>query len=233
MTYAPTAASVLAWSVQVLAAAGLATAASALLRRPRARLAVWQSALALILVLALAAPLVPYETPPRTPRHFWSILGAGAAARLLWLAAGLRRLRRLRRSAAPIKDLPDSRPGIRWYASKRLPAAIVFGWRRPWIVLPSGVLSLPARHREAIVRHLIEHIARGDWLMALGEELLRALFWFHPAVWYAIARVQQERERAIDAAIAGETGEPAALRAFLPASARDRWYRLSPGRTCF
>ena len=95
------------------------------------------------------------------------------------------------------------------------------------------MLSLPAQQREAIVRHLLLHLARGDWLMTLGEEIVRGLLWFHPAVWFALGRLQQERERVVDREVGRDIDAPGALRTFLPPSARERWYRLSPGRTCF
>jgi TonB family protein len=39
---------------------------------------------------------------------------------------------------------------------------------------------------------------RHDWLFAIGEELVRAVFWFHPAIWWLLGEIQLAREQAVD-----------------------------------
>jgi beta-lactamase regulating signal transducer with metallopeptidase domain len=49
-----------------------------------------------------------------------------------------------------------------------------------------------------VVCHELIHVQRRDWLWVLGEETVRAVLWFNPAVWWLIARVQLAREELVD-----------------------------------
>ena len=46
--------------------------------------------------------------------------------------------------------------------------------------------------------HELLHVQRRDWAWVLAEEAIRSVFWFHPAVWWVVARVQLAREEAVD-----------------------------------
>src|SRR4029077_8229833 len=37
-----------------------------------------------------------------------------------------------------------------------------------------------------------------DWRWIVGEELARAVFWFHPAVWWLLDRIESSREQLVD-----------------------------------
>jgi TonB family protein len=41
-------------------------------------------------------------------------------------------------------------------------------------------------------------VARRDWPWIVVEEVVRALFWFHPAVWWLVERIQESREQLVD-----------------------------------
>src|SRR5262249_41138406 len=122
------------------------------------------------------------------------------ALRLLWIAAGLLRLRRYRSSAESLSDPPlyFVAKTVRWYVSDTLPGPVTYGFLRPCILLPRRVESLPAALREAIACHELVHVRRGDWLAVIAEELIRALLWFHPAIWFALSRIQLAREQVVD-----------------------------------
>lgn len=132
------------------------------------------------------------------------LLAAGAAARLLWLATGLVRLRVLRRSGAPVDDaayaeLQDrlgARADIRVVPTLGQP--VTFGVWRPVVLLPLALATADATIRRAAVAHELVHVQRRDWLFVLGEELLRAILWFHPAIWWMTARVRLTREEFTD-----------------------------------
>ena len=47
---------------------------------------------------------------------------------------------------------------------------------------------------------------RRDWLFALGEEVLRSLFWFHPGVRLVLSRIELAREQSIDREVVRRTG---------------------------
>ena len=46
--------------------------------------------------------------------------------------------------------------------------------------------------------HELLHVARRDWSWIVVEEVARALFWFHPAVWWLVERIQASREQLVD-----------------------------------
>jgi len=52
--------------------------------------------------------------------------------------------------------------------------------------------------QRTVACHELLHIARRDWPWIVVEEIARALFWFHPAVWLLIERIQVSREELVD-----------------------------------
>ena len=132
------------------------------------------------------------------------VLALGAAARLAWLVLGLSRLRSLRASAPPAGAPPfddlqatiGTRASIRW--CDRLDHPVTFGFRNPVVLLPPSVASLPPAAARALVAHELFHVRRGDWAWLLLEEAIRAIFWFHPAVWWLVSRIQLAREAVVD-----------------------------------
>jgi len=131
------------------------------------------------------------------------IILAGVALRALWIMVGLARLRRHRLAARllPQPPVPFENLRIRWYVSDTISGPVTFGWSRPAILLPARVCELPADLREAIACHELVHVRRGDWLFVLAEEAIRGLFWFHPAVWFALSQIQLAREQTVDSEV--------------------------------
>jgi TonB family protein len=78
---------------------------------------------------------------------------------------------------------------------------LTWGIFRPVVVLPSGATQWSEERRSIVLSHELAHIARHDWLFQIGGELTRAMYWFHPLVWLAAARLRQESERACDDAV--------------------------------
>ena len=152
----------------------------------------------------------------------WAV-GVGVA--MARLATGLWHLRQLRRSCTPVVAA-DLDPAVRKTvevigasksASKpvtvatsecvRVPAAIGF-WRRT-IVLPAWALrELPPEDLNVILLHEFAHLRRGDDWTNLIQKIVRALFFFHPAVWWIESRLSVEREMACDDAVLAETANP-------------------------
>jgi len=143
----------------------------------------------------------------------------GASVAMARLTAGLWRLRQLRRSCTPIAatDLDPAVQKTVETISKsasiatsdcmRVPAAIGF-WRRA-IVLPTWALrELPANDLNAILLHEFEHLRRWDDWTNLIQKVVRALFFFHPAVWWIESRLSVEREMACDDAVLSQTANP-------------------------
>src|SRR6185369_6764079 len=42
------------------------------------------------------------------------------------------------------------------------------------------------------------HVRRRDWLFTLAEELIRSIFWFHPAIWWLLGEIGLAREQVVD-----------------------------------
>ena len=215
-----------AWSAQALVLVAIAALGSAVLAHPKARLLLWQGVLLLLVLLPFIEPWkaspveaitasasvivhvdrLPDAAAPWYSRIRWNpeyllvAVAAGAALRLLWILAGFVRLRRFRKNAELITDPPlyFVAKTVRWYVSDSIPGPVTYGWLRPSILLPRRVMALPAAMREAIACHELVHVRRADWLFVLAEEVIRCVLWFHPAVWYALSRLQLAREQAVD-----------------------------------
>lgn len=154
----------------------------------------------------------------------------GACVGMMRLVAGLWRLRRLRLSCTPIVAA-DLDPAVRKTVDAigasgsvisrsisnsitiatseyvRVPAAIGF-WKRT-IVLPAWTLrELPAQDLNVILLHEFAHLRRWDDWTNLIQKIVRALFFFHPAVWWIEKRISVEREMACDDAVLAETANP-------------------------
>jgi TonB family protein len=140
------------------------------------------------------------------------VLASGVALRLLWIAAGLIRLRRLRRSGASadaahhahLQSMLRVSADVRYSTSVEQPVA--FGVMRPVVLLPERLREAPPAIRDAVIAHELLHVRRRDWLCLVAEEIVGAAFWFHPAMWWLIARVQLAREEVVDAAVVALTG---------------------------
>ena len=136
------------------------------------------------------------------------VLAAGVAARAVWLAIGACALRRLRRDASRLDPLPagirdaQTRLGIAACicVSDRTAGPITFGLLHPVVVFPPSVQSMPSHVQEAIAYHELLHVQRRDWLYEIVEEIVRSVFWFHPALWWLIGRIQLSREQVVDQA---------------------------------
>ncbi len=179
----------------------------------------------------------PAETRVSAAAMVGSLLLAGAAVRGAWLGLGILALARLRRRSNPavlhddvevLRRAVAPETAIRWHSGLAQPVA--FGWMRPTVLLPQTVGALPLDAQRAVVCHELLHVARRDWVWMLGEEAIQCVFWFHPAIWFALAKLQLSREELVDEevvritgvrqpyvrALAMFAGEPAAFAAAMP-----------------
>lgn len=213
---------VVAYSLQIGLLVAVAAILPALLRlkMPRARLLFWQMLLVAVLLLPLMRPpqsqvvagrvevttTITAIAPQSASRSFalsrteaaLLLLAAGAFCRIVWLAIGLWRLSRYRRHSIPLE------PNSSWGAEADLRLApeisspVTFGFRKPVVLLPPQFPDLDPAKQDAILCHEILHVRRHDWLFTLVEELIRAFFWFHPAIWWLLGEIQLAREQAVD-----------------------------------
>jgi TonB family protein len=191
------------------------------LRLPRARLAFWHILLAACLLLPAVRPwkravitdnsdvfatsviISQGAQPARAPALSRTqiallLLAAGALIRLGWLAAGFARLRRYRRHSERL-DAPAPWPTkAELRISSDVSSPVTFGLFKPVVLLPAEFPELEPRIGNAILCHELLHVRRRDWLYTIAEEVVRAIFWFHPAIWWLLGEIQLAREQAVD-----------------------------------
>lgn len=210
-----------AYSLQVGLLVGLTAFIPALLRlkHPKAKLYFWY--LLLVACLALPAlrpwkqevltvslqpmplnmPMMPV-TPVKhaTPRSELAllVLAAGAAVRLVWLALGFWKLRRYRRHSRPLDGANVWGVNADLRISEAISSPVTFGFLEPVILLPGQFPELDQAKQDAILCHEVLHVWRHDWIFTIGEEIVRAAFWFHPAIWWLLGEIQLAREQAVD-----------------------------------
>lgn len=218
--------SLIMWSAQVVLLVAAAALGCRWLPHARARLWIWQAVLGVSLLLPFIMPTrlpeqilvtqgvddgtvnvsthVIVKVPAR--EQFWRgegvlwLVAGVAIARLLWLAFGILRLRRLRSGAQRLLHPPiPFDHAADWYVSDAVHGPVTFGWKRPSILLPRRVVEMPRELLESVAAHELVHVFRRDWIVVLAEELLRSLSWFHPAVWFALGEIQIAREEVVDA----------------------------------
>lgn len=165
------------------------------------------------------APLVLASNPGVAHWHFPSlqiiaqVLGVvilgGIAARCVILVLGLLKLREFRLASSPISPssesadvLEEMRANVNALAEFRISAdldsPVTFGITAPVILLPERFHSMDGRFQAAIACHELLHVRRHDWAHHVAEEIVRAVFWFHPAIAWLIARVRLAREQVVD-----------------------------------
>ena len=150
---------------------------------------------------------------------------AGIALRLALVVLGLVKLGRFRRTALPISltaplaaILGETRTRVGVAAEFRISgdvdSPVTFGFGSPIVLLPQQFLSMDASFQSAIACHELLHVRRRDWVHHLLEEVIRAIFWFHPGIGWLISRARLAREQVVDLEVVGLTN---ALKTYLEA----------------
>ena len=97
---------------------------------------------------------------------------------------------------------------VRYLQSLRVRSPFTVGWLRPAVLFPTGLLAeLDPRQIRSVLAHELAHVKRHDFGVNLLQSLLCILFFYHPAVWWMSARVEEEREHACDDLAVAVTGE--------------------------
>ncbi len=149
---------------------------------------------------------------PVGPAVFWL---AGAAAGLFVYWRRCRVYRTVIREAPTVTDpraeavasswrksLGIRRP-VRLVSSRAPVSPFTAGVLRPVVFLPRPVLD-DAALLEPVLAHELAHVARWDSLWLLLQNVVQAVYFFHPVVWLAGRRLDQERERTCDALVLGD-----------------------------
>ena len=201
------------------------------------RFAVWFSALMAIAALPLVGgswwshaasdPVATAGQPGVTLPASWALylFGAWAAAAswsLLGVGRGLWHLHVLRKSCVPVDraeldaQLQKTLEGKAARAVTlcmsdlvRVPTAI--GLVQPIIALPHWAMQeLSPDELNQVLLHEVAHLRRWDDWTNLAQKVVKAIFFFHPAVWWIEKKVSLEREMACDDAVIAETASPRA-----------------------
>src|SRR5215470_14695176 len=203
-------------------------------RNSGTRFAVWFCALLAIAV----APFVEFSStnvvsgpasraalmmPRAWSLYLFGAWGAIAAFGLVRVAVGLWHLGSIRKNCTPV-DLGSLGPAVARTLSEfravrpvelcssedlRVPTAV--GFFRPAVVLPKWALTeLPPAELNPVLLHELAHLHRWDDWTNLAQKSLRAVFFFHPAVWFVESRLSLEREMACDDLVLLQTANPQA-----------------------
>ena len=157
---------------------------------------------------------VPVQ-PTTTRRILRPIWLTGFAASVLLLVTGFARLAWLAsRSqkvvnetwtaiAATLSDRFGLRRPVLLLQSDHPTLLVTWGLRQPKVILPDAARGWPEDRMQIVLAHELAHIRRGDWIVLMAAELLRAVHWFNPLIWVACRRLRRESEHACDDAVLG------------------------------
>ena len=120
-------------------------------------------------------------------------------------------LNSIRRKASKVKDpkillllnrLLERSPyknDVTVYLSEKIVTPITFGFFRASIVLPlAHINQLSLEDTEIILAHELAHIIRRDFAINIFLNLVKTIFYFHPAIWWLFDQIDSEREKATD-----------------------------------
>ena len=210
---------------------------TARLRNSSARFAVWFSALLALAALPLLGASswlhagISADSLNRsaiTLPGYWALYlfaawAAIAAIQLAGVGRSLWHLHELHKSCIPVDPAAldprlretlarnQSTRSVSLYISDSVHVPTAIGLVKPAVVLPRWVMQeLSPDELNQILLHELAHLRRWDDWTNLAQKIVKALFFFHPAVWWIEKRVSLEREMACDDAVLAETASPRA-----------------------
>jgi beta-lactamase regulating signal transducer with metallopeptidase domain len=212
------------------------------------RFAVWLFTLFAIVALPFMGTVVPAGSagfsqsaivvPSSWATYLFAVWALLAGCGLLRVAVGLWHVRRVRRNCAAIdnasfdpilqatlNDFRSVRP-VKICVSNSLQVPTAIGFIDPIVALPAWTFhELSSTELNAILLHELAHLRRWDDWTNLAQKLLRAIFFFHPAVWWIESKLSLEREMACDDAVLAQTANPRAYAQCLVAVAEKTFMR--------
>src|SRR6266850_2378248 len=87
---------------------------------------------------------------------------------------------------------------VRLLASERVTVPMVWGVRRPALLLPAGALEWSRDRLRVVFVHELAHLRRGDAVTLLLTRAIAALYWFHPLAWSLDRAARRDCEQACD-----------------------------------
>ncbi len=169
----------------------------------------------LALALICLAPFTSGVTPLRVPIVFRTEALASSSAALtrtasmasiytIWLAGSILVVIRFLFGAGYLlfksrskRQMASTASGVRVRLAG-VSTPVVWGWMRPLILLPEAAAEWPAERRDLAIRHELTHLERLDNWTSHLVLASRALYWFHPLVWWISSKLSIEQELACD-----------------------------------
>ena len=157
----------------------------------------------------------PVTVINKTPFDFTGLLAfvwiTGTVILGLYVFAGNVRLWRIVRQQRPVTDsgvldlLEDCKRQMNLHTylsvveTDRVSSPALFGFLRPRLLLPSGILDkLSGGRLRHVFLHELAHLKRGDIYLGWLTAFLQTLHWFNPFVWLAFHKMRTDRELACD-----------------------------------
>ncbi|HEY7152666.1 MAG TPA: M56 family metallopeptidase, partial [Gemmataceae bacterium] len=177
-------------------------------------------------------PATPYASPAEASNRapaWWEryrVTGADHWTFAVWIAGSVgwfiwqgRRIVRFRRRVARAEDagpevaaaahriaktLGASRPPT-VKAATGIGSPMLWGWGRGTVILfPRELLArLAPEARDTLLAHELAHFLRRDHWVRVLEFVATGLYWWHPAVWLAQAKIEEAEEECCDAWVVG------------------------------
>jgi len=161
---------------------------------------------------AVSSPVVPMK-PAQYETRAWLAIGwlVGAAALAFYYLANALRTQlwlQKRRKALPGESARDienffTTHGVRsvpriWLL-ERINQPFVWGLVRGSIYLPAKLLDgKNVKFQPSLLGHELSHVIRLDAMVNSLQVVAQTVFWFHPFVWWANAKIRAEREKCCD-----------------------------------
>jgi general secretion pathway protein D len=160
-------------------------------------------------VPALPTAVTPVFVAPSQPRLMpaaWTLVGMVTVGLglLAWMLMRWHQVASDARRAAAAPDrlrelLPELLRPVRLRLTDQPQSPAVCGLFRPVILLPRSLAEhLPPAQLRAVLLHELLHLRRGDVWVNCAQALLQIVYWWHPLLWFANARIRRVREEAVD-----------------------------------
>lgn len=201
-------------------------------RNSQTRFVVWFSALSATALLPLLLVRWPetvsirleqdaVTVPATAVTYFLVAWMAIAFAGLVRVLAGLWQLRRtrLKCETLPPERLPmaiqqrlegfRAERNLELLVSEQMHMPAALGFFRPAIIIPRWMLEeASVQELEHVLLHELAHLRRRDDWTNLAQKVLKAVFFFHPAVWWLERKLAIDRELACDDEVLAQTENP-------------------------
>jgi len=152
---------------------------------------------------------------PTLSRDGGMLLVASAISALLavWVLLRWRQIARVVRRTVPARGeieemlsearrMAGIRRNIALQVTTEAMSPAVCGLFRPVILLPQSLVEkLTTSQLRAVLLHELIHLRRSDVWVNCAQTLLQIVYWWHPLLWIANARVRRVREEAVDDAV--------------------------------